>query len=137
MVDLNPLLTLHKKTVLVAGNGLSVECLLKQNNSHEGYPLRGYSNFTGLTFDDNGQGFFGDVFELTLDINDVREKTNLIPVAGWLVTVKFPQMNNDQVTFAIENIAIDRTLGLYLLRCSAATSAGQGKKVYRRSPGGI
>ncbi len=137
MVDLNPLLTLHKKTVLLAGNGFAVECVLKQNKSHEGYALKGYSNFTGLTFDENGTGFFGDVFELTLDINDVREKTNLPPVAGWLVTVKFPQMNNDEVTFAIENVAIDRTLGMYLLRCSAATSAGQGKKVYRRSPGGI
>lgn len=137
MVDLNPLLTLHKKTVLLAGNGLAVECTLKQNKSHEGYPLKGYSNFTGLTFDENGTGFFGDVFELTLDINDVREKTNLPPVQGWLVTVKFPQMNNDEVTFAIENVAIDRTLGMYLLRCSAATSAGQGRKVYRKSPGGI
>lgn len=137
MVDLNPLLTLHKKTVLLAGNGFAVECTLKQNKSHEGYPLKGYSNFTGLTFDENGTGFFGDVFELTLDINDVREKTNLPPVQGWLVTVKFPQMNNDEVTFAIENVATDRTLGMYLLRCSAATSAGQGRKVYRKSPGGI
>lgn len=137
MVDLNPLLSLHKKTVLLAGNGFSVECMLKQNKSHEGYSLRGYSNFTGLTFDESGTGFFGDVFELTLDINDVKEKTDLPPVQGWLVTVKFPQMNNDEVTFVIENVAIDRTLGMYLLRCSAATSAGQGKKVYRKSPGGI
>lgn len=137
MVDLNPLLTLHKKTVLLAGNGFAVECKLKQNKSHEGYSLKGYSNFTGLTFDENGTGFFGDVFELTLDINDVREVTNLPPVPGWLVTVKLPQMNNDEVTFAIENVAIDRTLGMFLLRCSAATSAGQGKKVYRKAPGGI
>ena len=134
---LNSLFKLHKKAALIHGNGFAVECILKQNAAHEGYPLKGFSTFIGLTFDESGAGYFGDSFEITLDVEDVREKTDLIPVAGWLVTVTFPQMNNAQVTFCVENVAIDRTLGMYLLKCSASTSAGQGKKVYRKTPGGI
>lgn len=134
---LNSLLKLHKKTVLIGGNGFSVDCVLKQNASHDGYSLKGVSTFVGVTFDEGGKGYFGDSFEVTIDADDVRAATNLIPVEGWFIKVKFPQFNNDEVEFRVENVAIDRTLGMYLLKCSASTTEGKGKRVSRDNQGGI
>lgn len=134
---LHNFLKIHKKTVLLAGNGFSVDCVLKQNAAHEGYPLKGFSTFVGLTFDESGNGFFGDSFEITIDFEDVREVTTLIPVQGWYIKVIFPQMNNAEVEFYIENVATDRTLGLFLLKCSASTTKGNGRKVNRNGSGGI
>jgi len=114
-----------------------VDCLLKQNASHEGYPLKGFSTFTGATFDESGAGFFGDSFQMTIDLEDLREKTNLIPVEGWFVDVTFPQMNNATVQFRVEHAPIDRTLGIIMLECSASTTQGNGKRVNRNNSGGI
>lgn len=133
---LNSLLKIHKKSMLKNG-GFSVDCILKQNASHEGYPLKGFSTFIGATFDESGAGYFGDSFQLTIDLEDLREKTDLIPVEGWFVDVTFPKMNNAVVSFRVENAPIDRTLGIILLECSAATTQGKGKKVNRNNSGGI
>ena len=134
---LNQLLQIHKKTVLIGGNGFAVDCVLKQNASVEGFEIKAFSTFVGLTFNESGTGFFGDSFELTVDADDVRAKTNLTPTHGWFVDVTFPQMNNQTVTFAVENVAIDRTIGVYLLKCTATTGAGKGKRVNRNAAGGI
>ena len=133
---LNAMFKTHKKAIFKNG-GFSVDCVLKQNASHEGYPLKGFSVFTGATFDESGAGYFGDVFQLTIDLEDLREKTNLIPVSGWLVDVIFPQFNNSLVTFTIDHAPIDRTLGVILLECSAIAGQGQGKRVNRNNSGGI
>lgn len=133
---LNDLIKLHKKTIISNG-GFSVDCVLKQNASHEGYPLRGFSLFTGKTFDESGAGYYGDTFQLTLNLDDVREKTNLIPVEGWFVDVTFPQMNNNVVSFRVENAPIDRIRGIIVLECSASTTRGNGKRVNRNNSGGI
>lgn len=134
---LNDLLKIHKQTVLIGGNGFAVDCVLKQNAAHYGWPLKGFSTFIGLTFEDSGRGYFGDSFELTIDAEDVRKVTNLIPARGWFVEVIFPQFNNTQVLFCIEDVAPDRTLGMYLLKCSASTSKGNGRRADRSSSGGI
>ena len=133
---LNSVLKIHKKTILQNG-GFSVNCTLKQNASHVGYSLKGFSTFIGATFDESGAGFFGDSFQLTIDLEDLREKTNLIPVQGWFVDVTFPQMNNQVVTFRVEHAPIDRTLGVILLECSASTSNGDSKRINRNNSGGI
>ena len=127
----------HKKTVLLAGNGLAVDCILKQDAAHEGYPLKGFSTFIGVTIDESGHGYFGDSFEITLDIEDVLEVTDLIPTEGWFIQVTFPHFKNDEVEFYIDHVAIDRTLGMYLLKCSASTSKGNGCKIDRQASGGI
>lgn len=114
-----------------------MDCVLKQNASHEGYSLKGFSTFIGATFDESGAGYFGDAFQLTIDLEDLREQTDLIPVKGWFVDVTFPQFNNARVSFCIENAPIDRTMGVILLECSALTSQGQGKRVNRNNSGGI
>lgn len=134
---INALLKKHKKTCLIAGNGRAYECTLKPTSTAAGFPLKGVSNFVGATFDENGNGYFGDSFDITLDSDDVREFTNLTPVAGWFITVTFPEYNNTKVTFKIENVAIDRTLGMYLLHCSASKDEGKGKRINRNGNGGI
>ncbi|MBO4738026.1 MAG: hypothetical protein J5606_00530 [Bacteroidales bacterium] len=134
---LNAIYQKHKKDVLIAGNGFAVDCVLKPYATAEGYSLKGISHFTGVTFDEKGEGYFGDSFDITLDVNDVKKYTQQTPVRGWYIQVTFPQYNNDVVEFCIENVAIDRTLGMYLLRCSAKTDAGDGKRFNRNNAGGI
>lgn len=134
---LNSLLKLHKKTVLLTGNGFSVDCVLKPTSFHKGYELKGFSTFIGLTFEDNHVGAFGDSFELTIDVEALKEKTNEIPIRGWSVVVFFEQMNGEPVEFKIENVATDRTLGMYLIKCTATTATGNPKSVKRQSSGGM
>ena len=127
----------HKTAVLLEGNGFAVDCLLKPYSSSEGYSLKGISHFTGVTFDENGNGYFGDAVDITLNIDSVKEYTELTPVHGWYIDVTFPQMQSCTVEFCVESVAIDRTLGMYLLKCSAATGVGTGKKFDRNGTGGI
>lgn len=135
--NLHEMLKIHKETVLLSGNGFAVDCILKPTTGHEGYKLKGFSSFIGLTFEDNHSGYFGDSFELTIDVNALKKYTDLIPTRAWSVSVNFPQMNGTPVNFLIENVALDRTLGMFLLKCSASTSKGEGKTVKRQSSGGI
>ena len=83
MFDLHKTLKVHRKTVLVSGNGFSVNCWLKPDLSQEGFQIKGFSTFIGLTFDENGAGFFGDSFELTVNLDDVFEKSTLLPARNW------------------------------------------------------
>ena len=135
--NLHELLKIHKETVLLSGNGFAVDCILKPTGSSEGFRLKGFSSFIGVTFDESGMGYFGDSFELTIDINALKSQTELIPTRLWSVVVKFPQMDGTPVDFKIENVATDRTLGMYLIKCTASTSNGQGKTVTRRTSGGL
>ena len=130
-------LSIHKETVLFNGGGFNVDCTLKPTQTHEGYSLTGFSTFTGCMFSKDGEAFFGDLFELTLDLNKVREKTEKMPVQGWYVSVKFPQIGNKEVEFRIENAPLDRLIGTILLRCSAVTDKNGGKRINRDNTGGI
>ena len=103
----------------------------------ESFSLKGFTTFTGITIQESGFGAFGDTFELTIDADDVLKYTNSIPTKAWSVSVTFPQMNNKTGTFRIENVAIDRLLGMYFLKCSASTSQGSGQRTNRNSTGGI
>lgn len=135
---LNDLLRHHKNTVFFSQKGgNSVDVLLKPKINDDGYPLRGYTNFTGLDFTDGDKGFFGDSFELTINADDLFAKTDKKPVEGWFANVELPQMNNERVDFYVSKVAMDRTLGMYLLKCTAATTEGKGCKVNRDSAGGI
>lgn len=134
---LNDLLKIHKKTVLLGGNGFSVECLLKPFPDSEGYLMRGLSSFIGVTYDENGKGFCGDSFEFTIDVEDVKKYTDLTPTRLWSLAVDMPQFNAQKVPVVIEEVAIDRTLGMYLFKCTASTSEGKGKRVDRNRSGGI
>lgn len=135
---LNELLQLHKETVFFAEKGgSSVGVILKPTPSHEGYPLQGYTNFIGLDFVDGDKGFFGDSFELTINAADLYKKTTLKPVEGWLLSIKLPMMNDEVVDFYVQNVATDRTLGMYLLKCTATTSKDKGCKSDRNNAGGI
>ena len=135
---LNNLLSIHKKTVFFGKNaGNSVNVLLKTNPSDAGFDLTGYTNFVGLDFTDGDKGYFGDSFELTINVDDLAEKTDKKPVEGWIANVELPQMNNERVDFYVKNVAYDRTLGFYLLKCTAATNEGKGCKINRDNAGGI
>ena len=135
---LNDLLRHHKKTVFFSKKGgNSVAVILKPKINDEGYPLRGYTNFTGFNFVDGDNGYFGDSFELTINADDLFTKTDKKPAEGWFANVELPQMNNEKVDFYISNVAMDRTLGMYLLRCTASTTEGKGCKVNRNAAGGI
>ena len=73
---LNDLLRHHKKTVFFSKKGgNSVAVILKPKINDEGYPLRGYTNFTGFNFVDGDNGYFGDSFELTINADDLFAKT--------------------------------------------------------------
>lgn len=135
--SLHDMLKIHKKAFLIDGNGFSVDCLLKPYPSHEGYKLKGLPSFVGATFDDKGNGYFGDSFELLIDVNDLRKYTNQVPHKGWIAEITLPQYNNDTVSFCIEQAPIDRTLGMFMLKCSAATENEDGKRVDRNNAGGI
>lgn len=135
---LNNLLSIHKKTVFFGEkSGNSVAVILKPQPSDDGFDLRGYTNFTGLNFLDGDKGYFGDSFELTINADDLFEKTNKKPVEGWIANVELPQMNNERVDFYVKDTAFDRTSGYYLLKCTAATTIMHGCKVNRDNAGGI
>ena len=137
MANLHDLLKIHKETVLLTGNGFAVDCILKPTSTSDGFSLKGLTSFIGVTFEDGHNGYFGDSFELTIDACALRKLTNLIPTRAWSVIVKFPQMDGTPVTFKIEDVAHDRTLGMYLIKCSASTSTGNPKAVQRSSSGGM
>ncbi|MBR1948222.1 MAG: hypothetical protein IKA30_00340 [Alphaproteobacteria bacterium] len=135
--NLHEMLKIHKETVLLSGNGFSVDCILKPTKSHAGFQLKGFSSFIGVSFDESGMGCFSDSFELTIDFNALKEQTDLMPTRAWELIVNFPQMDGTPVKFRIENVALDRTLGMYLIKASASTSNGEGKTVQRQSSGGL
>lgn len=137
MNNLHELFKIHKETVLLEGNGFAVDCILKPPNSNTEFPLKGFSTFIGVNFDESGMGYFGDSFELTINVDALKKITKLIPTRAWSVVVNFPQMDGTPVDFKIENVATDRTLGMYLIKCTASTTNGQGKTVTRRSSGGL
>lgn len=136
MFNLHETLAVHKKTVLFGKGGFNVDCKLKPNKEHEGFSLTGFSTFTGCTFSKDGEAFFGDLFELTLDLNAIREHTDKMPVNGWYISVYFPQIKRE-IDFKIENAPVDRLIGSILLRCSAVAANGGGKRVNRDYKGGI
>lgn len=133
-MSLHELLEIHKETVLFSGNGFDVDCILKKKSTDEGYPLTGYTSFIGVSFDENNVGCFSDSFELTISTNALKKLTDDVPKRGWFVSVKF---KSDFVDFKIENIATDRTVGMYLIKCSAITSTGNPKSVVRQYNGGM
>lgn len=137
MFNLHETLSIHKKTVLFNEGGFNVNCKLKPNKEHKGYSLTGFSTFTGCTFSKDGEAFFGDLFELTLDLNAIREHTDKTPVRGWFISVVFPQIGNKEIEFKIESAPIDRLIGTILLRCSAVDKDGNGKRINRNNTGGI
>ena len=137
MNNLHDLLKVHKETVLIDGTGFAVNCSLKPTSSSDGFELKGLVSFIGVTFEDGHSGYFGDSFELTINAKTLKEQTDLIPTRAWSVAVELPQMNGNPVSFKIENVAHDRTLGIYLIKCSASTSTGNPKSVQRRSSGGM
>lgn len=137
MNNLHDLLEIHKETVLLTGNGFAVDCVLKPTPLSDGFELKGFSSFIGVSFEENHIGYFGDSFELTIDYKALKKQTDLIPTRAWSVSVKYPQMDGTPVSFKIENVALDRTLGMYLIKCSASTSTGNPKSVQRQSSGGM
>ena len=137
MNNLHDLLKIHKETVLLDGNGFGVDCILKPTATSEGFQIKGFSSFIGVSFEDNHTGYFGDSFELTVNVETLKKLTDLIPTRAWSVSVNFPQMDGTPVNFKIENVALDRTLGMYLIKCSASTSTGNPKIVRRQSSGGM
>ena len=137
MNNLHDLLKIHKETVLLDGNGFAVDCILKPTATSEGFQIKGFSSFIGVSFEDNHTGYFGDSFEWTVNVETLKKLTDLIPTRAWSVSVNFPQMDGTPVNFKIENVALDRTLGMYLIKCSASTSTGNPKIVRRQSSGGM
>lgn len=137
MFNLHNLLKVHKKTVLFGEGGFNVNCTLKPTKNDTGYSLTGFSTFTGCTFTKDGEAVFGDLFEITLNLDDIREKTDKTPVQGWYISVVFPQINNKEIEFRIENAPIDRLIGTVLLRCSAVANYGGGTRINRGNTGGI
>lgn len=137
MFNLHETLSLHKETVLFGEGGFNVKCKLKPYQKHEGYSLTGFTTFTGCTFTKDGEAIFGDTFEITLDLNAIRKYTTERPVQGWYIVVQFPQLNNKEIEFRIENAPPDRLIGTILLKCSAVANTGNGTRINRGNTGGI
>ena len=129
---LNNLLSIHKKTVLFGENsGNSVAVILKPQPSDDGFDLRGYTNFVGLDFTDGDKGYFGDSFELTINADDLFEKTDKKPVEGWIANVELPQMNNEKVDFYVKNVAYISTRRNDKLAEGVQTFAGEVLRALR------
>lgn len=133
MSGIHDMLKIHKRSSLFSKRGTAVDCVLKSYPSHEGYGVSGLTSFIGLTIEESGYGCYADSFELTLNADEVFEYTNQVPARGWIVTVRLPQMNDKIVPFYIEEVATDRTLGMYLLKCSTSTTPGNGKRIDRNN----
>ena len=133
-MSINDLFKIHKK-VMFSKHGTAVKTVLKPYPSHSGFEVEALTNFVGLTIDESGYGCFADSFDLTINFDDLREQTTLIPVRGWFLDVELPQLNNKVVSFYIEAVATDRTLGMYLIKCSSSTSEGKGKQNIRNNGG--
>ena len=128
------LLQHHKKTVFF-NDGVSVDCVLRMPSASDGYPLKGFTSFIGLTITESGTGVFADSFELTLNADDVFNYTEEIPARGWGISVALPQFNNEIFNFTIEDVAADRTLGMYLLKCSSNKKSSNQQQIFRRNGG--
>ena len=120
MKSIHELLKHHKKTVFFTEQ-IAIKCLLKPPSSDIEYKVNGLTSFIGLTITESGAGVFADSFEITLNIDEVSEYTEIIPARNWGIVVFLPQLGNKPFSFIIENVATDRTLGLYLIKCSSCT----------------
>lgn len=136
-MSLYEIFNIHKETVLFSEGGFNVNCTLKPTPEHAGYKLSGFSTFTGCTFSKDGEAFFGDTFELTIDLKALQKHTEAIPIRGWLVSVEFPQLNYRWLSFTVENAPVDRTLCTVLLRCSAVATQKDRRQKFTRQSGGI
>jgi len=125
MTTLHDLLKLHKKTVFF-NDKIIVNCILKPPSSSDEYPVKGLTSFIGLTVTESGMGVFADSFEITFNIDEISEYTSKTPARGWGVSVELPQLNYKMYSFFIENAAVDRTLGMYLVKCSASSKNSGG-----------
>lgn len=114
---LNNLLLKHKKAYLVDNNGFSAPGTMLNFSGAE-KPINYLCNFTGISFDENGIGFFGDNLELTCNLDTVFPLFKEDPKIGWTGTVLCPQYGNRQIKFKIANVAIDRTIGLCFIRAN-------------------
>ncbi len=127
-MSIHNLLKIHKKTIF-STNKTAVDCWLKPFPSHAGFKVPAITNFVGLTIDESGYGCYADSFELTINFDDVQAETEQIPVKGWVLDVTLPQMNNAVIPFYIEEVATDRSLGMFLIKCSGQTTTGKGKRI--------
>jgi len=114
---LNKLLFEHKKAYLVDNNGFSVPGTMSGFAGME-FPVNYLCDFTGISFDENGIGFFGDNLELTCNFDTVLSAFKEDPRIGWTGTVLCPLYGNRQIKFKITNVAIDRTIGLCFIRAN-------------------
>lgn len=130
---LHQLLQHHKKTVFF-NDKVCVDCVLKMPSASGGYPLKGFTSFIGLTITESGTGVFADSFELTLNTDDVFYYTEELPARGWGISVALPQFNNEIFNFTIEDVATDRTLGMYLIKCSS-NKKNSSQQLIRRNGG--
>lgn len=88
--------------------------------------------FIGLDIDmTTGLGAFADRAEITLDINDITigDIKN-----DWYIDVWFPNISK-WISFQTENVALDRMLGIYLIK-PTVIQAGFGTKIKRVALGG-
>jgi len=130
---IHQLLQHHKKTVFF-NDGVSVDCVLKMPSASEGYPLKGLTSFIGLTVTESGTGVFADSFEITLNTDDVFNYTEELLTRGWGISVALPQFNNKVFDFIIEDVATDKTLGMYLIKCSS-NKKNSTQQTFRRNGG--
>ncbi|HIS88928.1 TPA: hypothetical protein IAA87_05865 [Candidatus Avigastranaerophilus faecigallinarum] len=118
MHDIHQLLNHHKNTVFFEKGNASVDCKLRPPSYENEYPMKGFTSFIGLTITESGMGVFADSFELTVNIDDVLKYTSKLPAKGWGISVKLPQLQYKEYSFYVESAAIDRTIGICLLKCS-------------------
>jgi hypothetical protein len=125
---LNKLLEQHKKNFLIDGNGFAVPGSLI-NFSGKNASINFLANFTGISFDENGVGFFGNNVEITCNLKTVLENFDEIVKIGWTGSVTLPQYCNKIAHFKVANVATDRTVGLCFLRVNLINPKADGIEV--------
>ncbi len=123
----------NDKQVIIDNGLFSTKCILY--NSHGEVQGRGstlseddpdfnkddklncFAPFIGIDINtDTGLGIFADRAEVTINISSV--KIGVI-AENWLIDIYFPSIK-EWKKFKCEHVAIDRTLGIYLIKPSIA-----------------
>ena len=95
--------------------------------------LRGIPSFTGIMSDPEPGGFItADQAELSVSQEDV---TLGRPDEGW--TGKLRNIDGTDLSFRVQTVMQDRTIGAYRLKLEILKAAGVGRKIVRIGEGGI
>lgn len=115
----------HKRAIVDNGP-FSTKCILRSPEGKIQDDLNCFSPYIGIDVNtDTGLGVFADRAEITINLSSVKIGTI---AEDWLIDVYYP-MINQWVKFKCEHVAIDRMLGIYLIKPSLAQKQIQSQDI--------